>query len=1170
MTPNSVQVSWIASASGAPILQYQTQHRAVPVTTWTDNPAGVTTGVSQQVTGLIAATSYEFRVHVYNAYGEAFSGIVAATTPTGTSDPIILDARFQNPPQTLTDGFGVVWQISPRGQVFSNSVVDGTTAQVRYLAAYGTSIHHINDTGQWYSKAQKAAPNNNAWVAVPDPLPVGRAARIGDLTRLFGVNVGSAYTLASPPSAANYLAALHYLGVRRFDAPCADATHLTNAAIEGLCADGAKGAFRVFADGYQAASVAAAQTLAATNIAQQITRVGVGAVHSFQTVGLPAGRAITTTQAQSASTGLKNAVAARVDSNGIVPTVSIDQYYLGDMTVVLNYAAAVGDTGIDWGNWSGWVANATGIALQPWGNPNGPVDIHAHTAFLAPGRRFMVNWTSANAPGFQGGAAATARAGAMIDINYMMDVIYLGGGPCCLMDMFDDTGYGLFATSALANTTTTPFEGVNLFPYPTATAVHNLTTILADQSGVALTFTPGLLGYTIVGLPADGRALLTQKADGTFILLAWNEPVIQTSASLPPADVFPTSSAVTVNFSSQVQAVRIYDPLFGTLVQQVFLPVSPATVITTCNFSLAGGLKIIQIVPGTGTGQPPTGESPDATDVTSVGPAIINSFLESWTITSGGQVAVGLVADGTTANVVELYYTYSFTPHRVYQRNSTFQWYYKIRASDPWTGPAASPILVAQPVGNIVYNPGSALPVVGSATNHITANLGAAGATGAKCNRAIWGTATGGLTLGDSPLSGHTNNAWIPNYLSDPVFQSQASGIGVTFVRMHIWTLIKDIFGLGNYPALSNLNSPDWRVIAPMTGANLNACFPGADLMLNCLYGGFEGYDFSTQGANLASCYGQIAQHLKDAGVYIKYWSPCNEVNSSGPTFTPANTASLFSQVATSLHAVDSTYVVGGGDFTFEDGPWIERMAGAGAQYLNWHSYFEEAGVQDVTDDVALNTHAVAFGNTGTGGLFDGQTGPNGLGAGANYKPQMFLTEWNFNKANGVDTRQDTYFGAVWQTVVRIHGAYSGLAGTGVWHLEPEDDHYPILSSGPNFSYKPPAYLLKACNALVPPAAGGAGDVMTMTINRSDGFGKMSALTVTDATRFATIIANRDVNLSWTGPVDLLNRVSTANLTRFDLNAANPNGLTTLNVTPTSLSSVVIPNVGVTIFAGLR
>ena len=81
-------------------------------------------------------------------------------------------------------------------------------------------------------------------------------------------------------------------------------------------------------------------------------------------------------------------------------------------------------------------------------------------------------------------------------------------------------------------------------------------------------------------------------------------------------------------------------------------------------------------------------ESADTTTILTVGPTITNSIGEIWAFNGSAQVVVNGVADTGTSGVIKLYYTYAFTPHRVYQKNNSNNWFYKAVSSDGWTADA--------------------------------------------------------------------------------------------------------------------------------------------------------------------------------------------------------------------------------------------------------------------------------------------------------------------------------------------------------------------------------------------------------------------------------------------------------------------------------------------------
>jgi hypothetical protein len=90
-------------------------------------------------------------------------------------------------------------------------------------------------------------------------------------------------------------------------------------------------------------------------------------------------------------------------------------------------------------------------------------------------------------------------------------------------------------------------------PRPAATALHDLTTLLADTGTNAATFTPGSLNYTLSGTQSGDNSALIEKSNGSFWLSLWNETEAASSAH-----------TITVNLGEQATTVVEYDPLTGT------------------------------------------------------------------------------------------------------------------------------------------------------------------------------------------------------------------------------------------------------------------------------------------------------------------------------------------------------------------------------------------------------------------------------------------------------------------------------------------------------------------------------------------------------------------------------------------------------------------------------
>src|SRR3954468_6614101 len=105
MTPTSFVVSWPAETVGTAPFVYITEHRVSGTPVWTDNPLGVTTNLSQPITGLTPGTTYEVRVKVINAVGSNFSPSVIQATPT-TSSTESVEGTLVPPSPSLTNGDG--------------------------------------------------------------------------------------------------------------------------------------------------------------------------------------------------------------------------------------------------------------------------------------------------------------------------------------------------------------------------------------------------------------------------------------------------------------------------------------------------------------------------------------------------------------------------------------------------------------------------------------------------------------------------------------------------------------------------------------------------------------------------------------------------------------------------------------------------------------------------------------------------------------------------------------------------------------------------------------------------------------------------------------------------------------------------------------------------------
>ena len=110
-------------------------------------------------------------------------------------------------------------------------------------------------------------------------------------------------------------------------------------------------------------------------------------------------------------------------------------------------------------------------------------------------------------------------------------------------------------------------------PKLSGTYLHNLTTLLADQSSIA----PGRLDYSIPGQPATVHDLLLQKSTGTFELVVWNER--------------PSGGAddVTVQLGGSHATVKVYDPTTG------LAPIQTLSNVTSVALTLTDHPVVIEL-----------------------------------------------------------------------------------------------------------------------------------------------------------------------------------------------------------------------------------------------------------------------------------------------------------------------------------------------------------------------------------------------------------------------------------------------------------------------------------------------------------------------------------------------------------------------------------------------
>lgn len=189
------------------------------------------------------------------------------------------------------------------------------------------------------------------------------------------------------------------------------------------------------------------------------------------------------------------------------------------------------------------------------------------TAGDCPNRPVFVTETGYTTATIQGGGnqAVSQNVAARETLNMYMDCWLLGYIRTFKYELFDEgtdgqqeSSYGFFYNDRSAK--------------PVATAMHNLTTIMADAGATAATFTPGSLAYTLTGQPGTGHNQLFQRSDGTWLISVWAEPSIWNQSTM--TDITPSTVTVTANLGATYPTVQVFDPMVGTAAQQTLTNVS--------------------------------------------------------------------------------------------------------------------------------------------------------------------------------------------------------------------------------------------------------------------------------------------------------------------------------------------------------------------------------------------------------------------------------------------------------------------------------------------------------------------------------------------------------------------------------------------------------------------
>ncbi|KYG98124.1 hypothetical protein [Bradyrhizobium sp. DOA1] len=156
-------------------------------------------------------------------------------------------------------------------------------------------------------------------------------------------------------------------------------------------------------------------------------------------------------------------------------------------------------------------------------------------------------------------------------LNTLVDAYKAGVSSTYLYELFD-------RDSSAANTN--PEANFGLFnsdgtPKLAATAIHNLTTILADDGKGGQQPTDPL-NYTLSNMPDSGNSMVLGKSNGAYELVVWAEPKLWKDAN--DTEISNPTKTVTVNLGGVHHTVKVYDTLAGTTAIASYTDVSTITI----------------------------------------------------------------------------------------------------------------------------------------------------------------------------------------------------------------------------------------------------------------------------------------------------------------------------------------------------------------------------------------------------------------------------------------------------------------------------------------------------------------------------------------------------------------------------------------------------------------
>ncbi|HMA52727.1 MAG TPA: DUF4214 domain-containing protein [Magnetospirillaceae bacterium] len=243
-------------------------------------------------------------------------------------------------------------------------------------------------------------------------------------------------------------------------------------------------------------------------------------------------------------------------------TVNNTAHSLGLKTINMSFGTGWSKATGDYGT-VGNLASVTDYANDHvyFGSGNAPLStlqaLNSDANLAANGKSVInseMGWYTTGSTTDSSAVSPTVQAKYMLD--GLMDAYQAGNAKTYLYELLDqhanssntEYNFGLFNADGTAK--------------PAATALHNLTSLLADNGANATGFTPGSLSYSLSGTISTDHSMLMEKSDGTYWLTIWNEARL--SGPNSPTDISVGNHSVTLNLASSAGAVTVYDPMSGT------------------------------------------------------------------------------------------------------------------------------------------------------------------------------------------------------------------------------------------------------------------------------------------------------------------------------------------------------------------------------------------------------------------------------------------------------------------------------------------------------------------------------------------------------------------------------------------------------------------------------